>query len=510
MSFRVNHNIPALTAHRSLQTNHANLAKNLERLSSGMKINRAVDGPAAFVISEHMRSQSAGLNQAIENSELAVSMIQTTEANMGEVTSLLNNIRQLAVHAANEGPNSQTMLQADQTEIDNILKTISGISEKARFADKNLLDGSMETKGITVGENLEFVTAGQKTADSTEQGYEVRVTQLSTKAKVVGTVVFTPEIIEGAETLRVIEDGKEAIYTTSREDTADTVLKNLQAAMDRQGIDIKVDLDETGRLSLIHRQYGSNYGFQVSSSTAGVLSQKAGDITVAQKGEDIKGFINGETAYGKGQVLTGVKGSKCVDGLSVRYYGEGKDVFLPEECELSDLEGETPIGAEVQAQSGGIPPEGIVVGRVYISQNAKKFQVGGNEGQTMSISIKGVHPDQLATDVINQSGFESLSDIEVLSQQGAQDTIRMVDVALQRITSNRGELGAFQKNTLESNLSNIRIANENLISSESIIRDTDMAKEMASFTRNQIMAQSSNAMLAQANQMPENVRQLLG
>ena len=121
MSLRVNHNMPAYNAHRTLQTNHANLSKNLERLSSGTKINRAVDGPAAFMISEHMRAQVAGLGQAIENSETAVSMIQTTDANMAEVGTLLTRMRQLAIHASNEGPNNSKNLAADQAEIEGVM-----------------------------------------------------------------------------------------------------------------------------------------------------------------------------------------------------------------------------------------------------------------------------------------------------------------------------------------------------------------------------------------------------
>ena len=103
MAFRVNHNIRAINAHRNLQFNQSDLSKSLERLSSGLSINRASDGPAAFAISEHLRSQIAGLNQAIDNSETAVSLLQTTEANMGEITSLLTNVRQLIIHALNSG-----------------------------------------------------------------------------------------------------------------------------------------------------------------------------------------------------------------------------------------------------------------------------------------------------------------------------------------------------------------------------------------------------------------------
>jgi len=499
--------MPAYNTHRALQTNHANLSKNLERLSSGIKINRAVDGPAAFMISEHMRAQVAGLNQAIENSETAVSMIQTTDANMAEVGTLLTRIRQLAIHASNEGPNNQKTLAADQAEIDNILQSIEGIAEKAQFGDVKLLDGSMETTGTTVGENLDFIRASEQTADSRENGFEVKVLEEGTKAHVMGKTALTREMVDQGEILTVIESGKKAVYQTNSEDTFDTVLSNLQSAIDTQGIQIDARIDDAGNLMLAHRLYGSEPRFQISSSTAGVLSDQAGEIQAATRGRDIRGSINGETAIGKGQILTGVDGSKCVDGLKVRYYGNGKSEFLPELCEVHDL---APEGEEQAAEpKAEIPPEGEAIGRVYVTQNSKKFQVGGNRAQAIGISIKSVSPDKLGSHVINESGYDSLSDIDVTSFQGAQDTLLIVDRAIDTIVSNRGELGAFQKNTLESNLSNIKIANENLVSSESVIRDTDMAKEMANYTRNQIMTQSANAMMAQANQIPERVGQLV-
>jgi len=504
LTFRVNHNIPALNSHRNLQTNDANLSKNLERLSSGVKLNRAVDGPAAFMISEHMRSQIAGLDQAIENSETAVSLIQTTDANMSEVSSLLVRIRSLSIMAAN-GTNNDGTLEAAQSEVDHILDTIGGIAGKAAFGNVKLLDGSMEATGTATGNDLEFIGATLKTGDSRENGFEVRVKQLATKSNVIGTTAFTSELAKAGETLTVYENGKSASYKTTKDDTPDIALKNFQSKIDRAGIEIEVSLDDAGSINLNHRKYGSEHRFQVTSSTAGVLSEQGGQIALAEIGKDIIGTINGETTTGKGQVLTGIDGSGCVDGLEVRFYGEGKDFLREVECEVADMQD----GEVVAEEKPEMPENGIAVGRVFVTQNGTKFHIGGNKLQTAGISIKSVDPDKLSRNIVNLSDFESLADLDVRTFQGAQDSIKLVDEAINQITANRADLGAFQKNTLESNLSNIRIANENLVSSESIIRDTDMAKEMASFAKNQIMSQSSTAMLAQANQMPDRVLQLL-
>ncbi len=511
MSLRINHNTAAINSHRNLQANQTAMARTLERLSSGLKINRAAEGPASLVISEQMRAQIAGMNQAIDNSETAVSLIQTTEANLSEINNLLVGIRQLAIHASNEAVNDEVMLAADQQEIDNALATIDRISDQAQFGQKKLLDGSRGASGTTTGGYLEFVGASLETGDSREHGFDVKITQAASKAGVQGTTTVTDEIVKAGETLTIIENGKMATYTSNADDTKETMVQNLLSEVNRKGLNVDVIMDEVGTLQVLHKEYGSDYSFQVSSSTAGLLSQESGQIQVSERGNDVKGTINGESAVGHGQVLTGVKGASCVDGLSVRFYGEGKDLIVPPSCTVADLEyaeGEEPPGTQ-PAQQLEIPEEGVSVGRVFVAQNSMKFQVGANRGQTVGISVQNLGTEQLAKGVRNHSRFDSLRDVDVTNFQGAQDTLKMVDQAIDDVTALRGELGAFQKNTLEANLSNLRIANENLISSESVIRDVDMAKEMAQFTRNQIMTQSATAMLAQANQLPQNVLQLL-
>ncbi len=511
MSLRINHNTSAINSHRNLQANQAKMAKTLERLSSGLKISRASEGPASLVISEQMRAQIAGMNQAIENSETAVSLIQTTEANMAEVNNLLVSIRQLAIHASNEGVNDQVMLEADQKEIDNALATIDRIANQAQFGQKKLLDGSRGASGTTTGHYLDFVSAGLKTGDAREHGFDVKITQAATKSTMTGTTVLTDEIVKAGETLTVIENGKMATYTSNTDDTISTMVQNLRSEVSRKGLNLDVNLTDSGQIEITHQVFGSDSSFQVSSSTAGVLSENAGLISISQEGLDVKGTINGESAIGRGQELTGVKGAKCVDGLKVRFYGEGKDLLAPPQCEVADLEmAEGEEGMQIQEpQPLEIPESGLSVGRVFVAQNSMRFQVGSNKGQTVGISVSSANPENMAKGVANHSGFRNLNDVDVRNFQGAQDTLTLVDEAIDKVTSDRGHLGAFQKNTLEANLSNLRIANENLVSSESVIRDVDMAKEMAQFTRNQIMSQAATAMLAQANQLPNNVLQLL-
>jgi flagellin len=204
----------------------------------------------------------------------------------------------------------------------------------------------------------------------------------------------------------------------------------------------------------------------------------------ATPGKDITGTIGGEVAFGEGQVLTGSSGTK-VQGLSVRYYGE--------------------VITEPDADA-----DAAVAGRVAVYQNSPIFQVGALAGQTVAVSLSNTNTRVLGRGVNNESGYTSIRDVDLRTSEGATSSLRLIEKAIDDITTNRAELGAFQKNTLESNLRQLRINVEELTNGESVIRDADMAAEISDFTRNSIMVQSATAMLAQANQVPKTVLSLLG
>ena len=180
-----------------------------------------------------------------------------------------------------------------------------------------------------------------------------------------------------------------------------------------------------------------------------------------------------------GQVLTGDLGAGVAEDIRIRYTG---------------------------AQA----PEGGIAGTVTFLQNSLQFQVGHNQNHRESISFQSVKAATLGRGVTNDSDIKSINEINVLDGQKAVDSMGVIDKAIEEVASIRGNMGAFQKNNLESNLNFLRIAHENALSSESVLRDADMAQEMAAFTRNQIVMESSVAMLAQANQRPMSMLQLLG
>jgi len=487
MSLRINANPVAINTHRNLTNTHNAQAKTMERLSSGMKINQGADAPANLQISERLRAQASGLQQAINNSETAISMVQTAEASMDEVSRALINARQLAVHAANEGANDAFMVQSDQQEIDNILTMVNRVANESQYGNNYLLDGSAAGHGVTVGANLEFVTATHEAQTSGPNGYGVTITQAATRSEVMGAKAINQGIIDAGEQLTITEGGRTLDFRMVEGTSVEQTLNDLGKAISDAGLNVDLLRPDAAttpngqpvQINLRHKQFGSEHSFTVASTTGGVLSAK-GDISeMVQNGTDVEGEINGESAFGRGQVLTGAPGAESAEGLQLRYSGE-------------------------QARAGDF------VGTVTVSQNSRHFQIGANDGQMTSISLRSTHSWDLGKGVSNESGFQSLKDIDVLQADKATDSIRVIDKALEEVNSFRGQMGAFQANSLESNLNYLRIARENVIGSESVIRDADMADEMMQNTRNQIMLQSSTAMLVQANQNPQRVLQLLG
>jgi len=582
MALRVNSNIAALNALRHLQHTERDLSQNLERLSSGRKLNHAADGPASLVISEQMKSQISGLGQAIRNSESSISMIQTTEGALNEVSNILVNLRQLAVHAANEGTNDEKTLQADQNEVENLISTLKNIAKNTQFGRRTLLDGSNSATGVAVGEGLEFVSASEDARSTLANGHKVDITQVATRAMMVATRRLSLEdvaasdpnksisfvINEGGRTVSVdLKNNKELrekieklSISAIRNGTPEARIRTERAIqlllayeMQRVADDANMDLEifiyrpeenigpflesfdtlndaltevsrtpgninkfTTGIDEMIvfrHRQFGSDPNFSVSSSIKNFLGQNVGvnETAFSIPGRDVEGTIGGSpefntggAAMGRGQMLTGAPGA-VAEGLTVKYTETIDDVIY----EIFNHSENRIAGMFKRDKSNELLVGDVVDGNVHVSQNSLAFQIGPNQGQMRRISVQSIDPEHLSKGVVNESSFRNLSEIDVLNADAAQDSLLMIDEAIDEISSMRGNLGSFQRNSLEANLHGLRVSKENLTASESQLADTDMAQEMSDLVKNQILLSSGTAMLAQANQVPQSVIQLL-
>jgi flagellin len=504
MSLSINNNITSLNAWRNLKTSDMRISQSMEKLSSGLRINRGADDPAGLVISEKMRAQLEGINAAVKNSEKAINMIQTTEAALDNVGKLLVKIRQLAVDTANSGINDASMLAANQSELDEAVASITRIANYTQFGTKKLLDGSLGgsvTKSInTLANESTFDLVASTTAGNDGENVHVVVTQEATRGVTNVNMQTWSAGAGGAITVAasITVDGISITLTAG--DTAASIATKISGNATLGSRYAVADYSAAGGITLTNTRWGAVQG------TANVTGSAITDATAvsATSALDIQGRLYvGDANSASASTLD--KGS----GLT-----------------LADAAGNT-IDVTSTGNNNVTALGDVTVG--VIDDTSAVFQIGANETQTVSVSIqstKAISLGKIATYGDNEAAvttFMNLNDLSTSAakvaagggvlQYGTADEIAqaigVIDTAIDDIASLRGDLGAIQSDNLQVQLDSLRVAYENLQASESTIRDADMTREMAEFTKNQIMLQAGTAMLAQANQIPQTLLQLL-
>ena len=404
IEMRIQHNIMAMNAYRNYANNTSSLSKNLEKLSSGYKINRAGDDAAGLAISEKMRAQITGLDKAQDNAKDGISLVQTAEGALTEVHDMLNRMYELAEQSANGTFEDGTDRKQLQKEVNQLKSEIDRIADSANFNGIKLLDGSMSANATTKINN-----AGTGTTAAVD-------------VNIVADTVFGT-------------DGKETNLTFKL------------AAVSSNGTDgAKVSENGTVTISLKN-------GTQYSSDDIQALLAKAVG-TKAGINEDILQAAQSATVTGTG---------------------------------VADKTGAwTALGASTAAaQANGGKPLTLQIGDTSDSFNQLK------------VGIKDCHVDALG-----------LTDMKIGDQASAAAALDKIKSAINYVSDVRGTLGATQ-NRLDHTINNLSVMQENIQDAESTIRDTDVADEMMAYTKNNILIQSAQAMLAQANQVPQGVLQLL-
>lgn len=483
MTLKINNNTSAINAHRNLLLKDKSINSTLEKISTGLEIVRGSDGPASLVISEQLRSQTAGLQQAVKNTETAVSMIQTTEAALEEVSRMLIELRRLAVHASNDAANDPLSLQASQYEVEAIIDALNRIAKQTSFGSRKLLDGSGALKGAALGNGLEFVSGTVATESSPTEGYEVKVVDLATKASLLTEEFPDTEIFEEGEvqTVTLVENSRSAQYDIKFGDKIQDVAAQLNRLARENGLELTISVVRDDQLLIEHNEYGANHVFSAASSGEDFISDEPNKPKFSVDGRDITGFIGGYKASGKGQELVGAAGTP-IEGLKVRFNGV-----------LDDYS-----------------EEGVSVGRVIADQNSLLFQVGADFNEFTNIVLSPTFAKDLARGIVNDSNYQSIADIDLRSFQGAQDALKLVVAASNDISTLRGRLGALQKNSLEATSNYLRNSVENIIASESTIRDADIAEKSAELIRHQIQRQGASIAALHAGNSPKGVVSLLG
>jgi hypothetical protein len=287
----------------------------------------------------------------------------------------------------------------------------------------------------------------------------------------------------------------------------DLVVSEVKRAIEAGFTAVKLHETDPMFVHLLHNNFGDSSTFSVTSSVGGILSVEANIAQSADRGKNIEGTINNQLALGEGQYLTTIQGMEAA-GVTVKYDKELGYNEIPVFDDAGLRIGTQFIKQKNEDIVGG-PNNPKKEGYVHVSQMSKEFQVGIDKQSNSAFSFANVRTSRMGNGIKNKSGFLSLADINVKTSQGANDAAKIVGQAIDQISVYRGELGSFQKNTLESNLISLKVAEENITQAESTLRDSDMAAEMSNLTKDQIMLEASTAMIAQANQVPKTVLGLI-
>ncbi|NMW61202.1 flagellin [Mobiluncus mulieris] len=510
------------------------LAKSLEKLSSGFRINRAADDAAGLAISEGLRSQVGGNRQAVRNAQDGISLVQTAEGALNEVHSILQRMRVLAVQGATDS-NSGEARNNINTELNQLREELERIGKVTNFNGTNLLNGSASGPNalkFQVGANGDVnnrITVDLHDADVTA------ISQFSREDKVSQVAKVTTGELVAKSTYTFNIEGKSFSFTPAKVDTAEAIQAALKEALQGKGIGYvagtKPEVDAPA--DLVTAINGADAGKNTSKGVYTLtIAGKKYSYDAAAHGADANAIVQGlnEALKGSGYELVGDKAEKeaAITGFKL------KAVTPETQTREVDFKLETTAtGTDVKAAVGKFKGQiGIPSGQGFeFSVDGKTISFKRADGKSMDIdlahSVTSVATGKTAgldDTHVKLSAFDAngtaLDTVDKYSKKGivntltvedhdsAQNLIKVLDAKIQSVSTARSNLGAVQ-NRFEHTITNLNVAVENLAASESRVRDTDMAQEMMQFTRNQILSQAGTSMLAQANQVPQGVLSLL-
>jgi flagellin len=556
---RINHNIAALNTYRQLNANSVKTQGNLEKLSSGMRINKAGDDAAGLAISEKMRGQIRGLEQANRNSQDGISMIQTAEGSLNETQSILQRMRELAVQSSND-TNTDTDRASIQNEISQLSDEIDRIGNTTEFNTQKLLKGdgnsnldktTLVTNGTLSGGDTTYVNATQTStmsggasgiaasgsyAEFTLNGEKIRIdivagdnggaasgsvnsitstsAEVNAKASWGGTsganaikayADALTDVIAANDTLAgnydVKASGTSLVITAATGGSFEGSTGNIaDASFSVSGIMTTVGSASVGTTTEVQAQKNIEFSgiseLNSSSTLKDDLDALIGTGTTIN-GQQIE-FYNANDGKYEGDAI----GINISDAYSAGSAGSGETLVAKAIADQASIDGISLSNSgsvlQVKASTGGKAGNDLLVSDGGVQENYKaSFQIGANQGQTMEIEIQDMRASALGID-----------SVDVSTKTGAESAVNTIETAINKVSTQRAKLGAFQ-NRLEHTINNLGTASENLTAAESRIRDVDMAKEMMEFTKNNILNQAAQSMLAQANQQPQGVLQLL-
>ncbi len=599
---RIQHNIPAMSSYRNYTTNVSALSKNLEKLSSGYRINRAGDDAAGLAISEKMRAQITGLETAQKNAKDGISLVQTAEGALTEVHDMLNRMVELATQSANGTYDNDVDRNQMQKEIDQLRSEIDRIADSSNFNGIKLFDGSMEaaTSGykLNVSEFTIFETKGStdptKLGTSTilhSDGYDAKKTKFyveldnvsfsSTAADTSGKISVGGTNITVNLTANTPLSGSDLATNVAGQASSGVKIGGVTYSVKADGSKLVFEMDDTSFNKIKNdptkkTSFTGNFDVSITAGTTtqkGVINQGTQVITEGGPAKDgtlantktanaiapaDKYAVSiGDTTY---VFTTSKESEKAVKAFNKNYVTVDISHLVDENGALDDskaLSGKALSEATSLLTEAAKDNEMFTVGQaatndgVLTFQEKKSYNGDGKDGRADLTTVKGIQAqikvgslavatstpakgngkgltlqigdtaedfNQLTVSLgdmhckslyLEKNGEKlTLDKIKISDQDSAATAVDVIKAAINQVSDVRGTLGATQ-NRLDHTINNLSVMTENIQDAESTIRDVDVAEEMMAYTKNNILVQSAQAMLAQANQLPQGVLQLL-
>ena len=543
---RIQHNIMAMNAYRNYSNNTSALSKNLEKLSSGYKINRAGDDAAGLAISEKMRAQITGLDVAQKNAKDGISLVQTAEGALTEVHDMLNRMVELADQSAN-GTYDGTDRDQLQKEVKQLRDEINRIADASNFNGINLLDGSLAgggnvsgvgisdvaavagvskttvmtdlTNGLDDGDKLTY-TVAWKDGSGQEFSATVELTYDKANQKLVAADGSTYGVADGTDHKATAEEMNAAILGELKKNSS------LTAAFDIAAADTNTTLTFTSKTAGTNGGQITAFGFSQIDTSAGTKTALTGGAGFNTTGNTAAADAMQKVDLSKVTVVDGTAEASAEDIEKGIFEIDGHKFILakqnstlanlknaPSDVTVITLAGNSLANADLANVTAtlsrvtgmefkaGTGTDILYTGSEKLStgEGGLTLQIGDTSDSfnQLNVTVKDMHAASLGID-----------SIDISTQTGAQAAVDVIKAAINYVSDVRGGLGATQ-NRLEHTINNLSVMEENIQDAESTIRDTDVADEMMAYTKNNILIQSAQAMLAQANQVPQGVLQLL-
>ncbi len=594
---RIQHNIMAMSAYRNYTNNVSAMKKNLEKLSSGYKINRAGDDAAGLAISEKMRAQITGLETAQKNAKDGISLVQTAEGALTEVHDMLNRMVQLATQSANGTYDNDVDRAQMQKELDQLRSEINRIADSSNFNGIKLLDGSMEADtseykltgqaalGILATAGADFSKAGTSTIihaagkDASKTSFEVELENVSFASKGVGGTKVGINV-GGAKISVVIEKGGLSGATLASKLAATgggkVKIGGVTYSMKADGSKLVFEMtDDSLKNVTKSASFNGNFTVQTEVAAAGTGYQDSGSVNlgaqnIVEGNPKVNGTLANTTTANAVDATFFENGKALTVGDTTYVFATNKetldaikaagDKFVA--VDLSDLVDENGALDNSKAQALGYDTAlnaagsrlteaakdnemftvGFDANNKLTFQERESYNGDGKDGRADLTSLDGIKAqlqtgtfEEVTTKAAKGDGkglmlqigdtaedFNQLKvsigdmhcaslgidAISIADQTSAAKAVDAIKAAINKVSDVRGTLGATQ-NRLDHTINNLSVMTENIQDAESTIRDTDVAEEMMAYTKNNILIQSAQAMLAQANQVPQGVLQLL-